>query len=115
MRIVNHFVKAGASDQHYWQVGGQGKTSEEKVPRFLCSGKHHLGFPGQPVGGLTSVFSFVTITLDGRWGCELQLGLDCGLQLGLDCELELGLVCDCLLYTSPSPRDLSTSRMPSSA
>ena len=22
---------------------------------------------------------------------------------------------DCLLYTSPSPRDLSTSRMPSSA
>ena len=24
-------------------------------------------------------------------------------------------MCDCLLYTSPSPRDLSTSRMPSSA
>ena len=24
-------------------------------------------------------------------------------------------VCPCLLYTSPSPRDLSTSRMPSSA
>ena len=23
--------------------------------------------------------------------------------------------CSCLLYTSPSPRDLSTSRMPSSA
>ena len=28
---------------------------------------------------------------------------------------ELAQVCDCLLYTSPSPRDLSTSRMPSSA
>ena len=26
-----------------------------------------------------------------------------------------GLVLNCLLYTSPSPRDLSTSRMPSSA
>ena len=25
------------------------------------------------------------------------------------------LIIDCLLYTSPSPRDLSTSRMPSSA
>ena len=25
------------------------------------------------------------------------------------------LLCPCLLYTSPSPRDLSTSRMPSSA
>ena len=27
----------------------------------------------------------------------------------------IGLDRDCLLYTSPSPRDLSTSRMPSSA
>ena len=26
-----------------------------------------------------------------------------------------GMVINCLLYTSPSPRDLSTSRMPSSA
>ena len=26
-----------------------------------------------------------------------------------------GWTCPCLLYTSPSPRDLSTSRMPSSA
>ena len=26
-----------------------------------------------------------------------------------------GMDCACLLYTSPSPRDLSTSRMPSSA
>ena len=29
--------------------------------------------------------------------------------------LEEGETLDCLLYTSPSPRDLSTSRMPSSA
>ena len=29
--------------------------------------------------------------------------------------LNVLLACDCLLYTSPSPRDLSTSRMPSSA
>ena len=28
---------------------------------------------------------------------------------------ELGVLSHCLLYTSPSPRDLSTSRMPSSA
>ena len=28
---------------------------------------------------------------------------------------KIGEVHDCLLYTSPSPRDLSTSRMPSSA
>ena len=30
-------------------------------------------------------------------------------------ELGLGPLDGCLLYTSPSPRDLSTSRMPSSA
>ena len=36
-------------------------------------------------------------------------------------EIYVGLLdrviqfCNCLLYTSPSPRDLSTSRMPSSA
>ena len=29
--------------------------------------------------------------------------------------VKLGLYKSCLLYTSPSPRDLSTSRMPSSA
>ena len=30
-------------------------------------------------------------------------------------EKEIIPYADCLLYTSPSPRDLSTSRMPSSA
>ena len=30
-------------------------------------------------------------------------------------EMSYMLACHCLLYTSPSPRDLSTSRMPSSA
>ena len=30
-------------------------------------------------------------------------------------SLALTIVSSCLLYTSPSPRDLSTSRMPSSA
>ena len=29
--------------------------------------------------------------------------------------VQLGIITFCLLYTSPSPRDLSTSRMPSSA
>ena len=30
-------------------------------------------------------------------------------------HVDLTFICTCLLYTSPSPRDLSTSRMPSSA
>ena len=37
-------------------------------------------------------------------------------EFGTDTFTELtGIHCDCLLYTSPSPRDRSLSRMPSSA
>ena len=36
-------------------------------------------------------------------------------ERGVRCILNLGHTVACLLYTSPSPRDLSTSRMPSSA
>jgi len=35
--------------------------------------------------------------------------------LGPQLRIVNPLLWDCLLYTSPSPRDLSTSRMPSSA
>ena len=44
-------------------------------------------------------------------------GVEMALQLvGDDGEVVLvSMVPNCLLYTSPSPRDLSTSRMPSSA
>ena len=36
-------------------------------------------------------------------------------ELGADIRVERNDRISCLLYTSPSPRDLSTSRMPSSA
>ena len=38
-----------------------------------------------------------------------------GLAFRLVDELQAAMSTICLLYTSPSPRDLSTSRMPSSA
>ena len=40
---------------------------------------------------------------------------ECQFLLEVEVELLLEVVEVCLLYTSPSPRDLSTSRMPSSA
>ena len=55
---------------------------------------------------------------------ELNIWEPAGSFCGLSCEhatfgttsLQLSFYCQpCLLYTSPSPRDLSTSRMPSSA
>ena len=36
-------------------------------------------------------------------------------RLSIRPEEGMEVICTCLLYTSPSPRDLSTSRMPSSA
>ena len=37
------------------------------------------------------------------------------IQLFKSLKIPFQALCACLLYTSPSPRDLSTSRMPSSA
>ena len=56
--------------------------------------------------GLLVVHSVVQVGIYG-FGAEKHW-LD---SLNMDRELNL----PCLLYTSPSPRDLSTSRMPSSA
>ena len=36
-------------------------------------------------------------------------------ELGIDTDVLNQLIEDCLLYTSPSPRDVEESRMPSSA
>ena len=56
---------------------------------------------------------------DGGWRC---MAVGQGFNGGLDAlvrhfggEVEQAVPAACLLYTSPSPRDLSTSRMPSSA
>ena len=44
----------------------------------------------------------------------IQTAVEQGIQW-IDTAPIYGLYHSCLLYTSPSPRDLSTSRMPSSA
>ena len=51
-----------------------------------------------------STKELVMVALDDVEDPELKLSI-----------VELGLVYDCLLYTSPSPRDQRGSRMPSSA
>ena len=55
------------------------------------------------------------------WGKQFDLGLawvqypEGAGGLGINPKYQLLVTETCLLYTSPSPRDLSTSRMPSSA
>ena len=52
----------------------------------------------------------------GDWELSVGLGMAMGgLSLEVDSGESMEASLTCLLYTSPSPRDLSTSRMPSSA
>ena len=71
-----------------------------------------LNFHLEPTPGKWEVSATVPMTTQR----DLSLAYSPG--VAVPCE-EIAenpeLVYDCLLYTSPSPRDLSTSRMPSSA
>ena len=67
------------------------------------------GVGGGVAGGVSGVVSLGVSTTGGRPKVTIGLALTVG---------AVGVVTGawgCLLYTSPSPRDLSTSRMPSSA
>ena len=66
----------------------------------------NIGFIG--LGAMGSVMAPLIV----KSGCNV-LGYD--IKAKIDKSSGVKQVKDCLLYTSPSPRDLSTSRMPSSA
>ena len=56
--------------------------------------------------------------VDTLFDCDVDVDLSYSERRGLDTILELAkdiVDMDCLLYTSPSPRDRTRSRMPSSA
>ena len=57
------------------------------------------------------VSEFKEFALKGNM-IDMAVGIIIGAATG---KVVSALVDSCLLYTSPSPRDLSTSRMPSSA
>ena len=55
------------------------------------------------------------VTMTGDTIAEVSLDEETGALLTISPTGAVGVSTVCLLYTSPSPRDLSTSRMPSSA
>ena len=64
--------------------------------------------------GCFASFKAATDTLDSL-AATGQLGSVPAVSVAAYCSGVLQREYDCLLYTSPSPRELSTSRMPSSA
>ena len=73
------------------------------IPAFLLAAVTVTGADlNQPPKGFKALFNGKD--LKGWWGLKTE-----------DPAKWMALDKNCLLYTSPSPRDLSTSRMPSSA
>ena len=68
---------------------------------------------------LKSFFTFDELNVIDEQYIDFSIApfeLDCGVLANrVDELIEKGLGRDCLLYTSPSPRDRTRSRMPSSA
>ena len=59
--------------------------------------------------------SDVAVLVGKAFGTTVLRGRGNRVLIGRDGRLSSPELSSCLLYTSPSPRDLSTSRMPSSA
>ena len=91
--------------------------------------KKHLLFLGAPGAGkgtqaelLSQTNSYLHLSTGELLRKEIEMNTTLGIQVKdimnrgelVSDELVLKIV-SCLLYTSPSPRDLTTSRMPSSA
>ena len=108
--------------------------------KLICSGglnsnEHHLDLAENKSGAATRLLNYepslfggyrriegftdydtnFTTVEEGSVGNETSEGAILGLAVYKNEALGNPYVIACLLYTSPSPRDLSTSRMPSSA
>ena len=87
--------EGGVKDRVFgWK--GDVRSSADSLPLRLAGALHALGLQGNT--RLTAVYPPNTAADDALWSAVSD-----------------ALISDCLLYTSPSPRDGATSRMPSSA
>ena len=88
-----------------------GVLSDEPVVNKIVKGLHKLEYRGYDSSGISLVINkkIQTIRAQGKLK-NLKKKLS-----NKKFEGTLGIGHTCLLYTSPSPRDRSSSRMPSSA
>ena len=98
-----------------WDKGyafsNQGDVDVQSIAGLIGTGVHGTGITHPSISTHVKDATIITSTGDIIKASENKAVLEATrLNLGA-----IGLIMDCLLYTSPSPRDLSTSRMPSSA
>ena len=107
--IVERCIEDGASVTAAGiDVGGLKETTERCVK---LGGKEQIIWAETDVREPTSINDMIKQTL-AKFGRLDAAVANAGIVLGQSPFVDITL---CLLYTSPSPRDLSTSRMPSSA
>ena len=112
------------SESEVVELGGAGVVGAEHEHAFSRGAILGVGIPGDFEGTAPTPNSSsesmgeepaVTRPLSLLQGCSARYGAStCPFDPGKGGSLAPARW-DCLLYTSPSPRDLSTSRMPSSA
>ena len=90
------------------------KKVSEHIVSWIDNYINKSGVKGLVVGVSGGVDSALTSTLCAETGQNV-LCLEMPIYQNKDQVSRSEKHIDCLLYTSPSPRDLSTSRMPSSA
>ena len=87
---------------------------DDEVMLTLKPGEHGSTFGGNPVACRVAMEAVSVLQDEGLIENAIERGEQ--LRAGLIAlQREFSVILNCLLYTSPSPRDLSTSRMPSSA
>ena len=87
------------------------KQAAEKINNIISSEKKDLMLKISVLGGGCAGFSYKFDLVDNSEQGDIIIE-EHGAKVIID---EVSVPYICLLYTSPSPRDLSTSRMPSSA
>ena len=98
-----------------------GQKEESRLNIFLSNPSKALWTLALPIMagmGIQTFYNIVDMIFIGQLGGEAIAGIAFNMPLfflALGLTMGLGVGVTCLLYTSPSPRDLSTSRMPSSA
>ena len=103
-------------------ANGAGKSTLLKSIAGMMSSRHDaILFEDEPIGDVPAhgvVGRGIALVPEGRRlfpSLSVEENLLIGGQLGRPGRWNLARIYDCLLYTSPSPRDRQKSRMPSSA
>ena len=121
--LVGNLIGSESADELLVDIMGALGDSVESVPEVgkIYVFAYQPSTPGirydqNPLVAVTNVFDWGFKGINFHWGQSRSYTFqEVASQLYQVTNEELQDLNTCLLYTSPSPRDLSTSRMPSSA